>query len=240
MEAGRLSKQYWRDCQLRNKRQSRPCRGLQHFGQRPFRTSNPLHFPQLHRCIQRLRAVSAFLSPSAPANPEPVTNHISFPVPPRTHQSNPSNFTMPWSDANPPKLPEHELTVCPHSDRTKSAKLAKFSDPVWAMELPDWLLGPPGGLDPRIVCLLFSAAAVEIEASLNAGHQSWSDVCDAIMRCPDQASLTKNTKDVEHSIDALVQRLTLSRFPSFSSLSPGQIRTAAGFANLNLPDCLVR
>ena len=147
---------------------------------------------------------------------------------------------MPWSNANPPKLPEHELTVCPHSDRTKSAKLAKFSDPVWAMELPDWLLGPPGGLDPRIVCLLFSAAAVEIEASLNAGHQSWSDVYDAIMRYPDQASLTKNTKDVEHSIDALVQRLTLSRFPSFSSLSPGQIRTAAGFANLNLPDYLVR
>ena len=147
---------------------------------------------------------------------------------------------MPWSTANPPKLPEHELAACPHADRPKSAKLAKFSDPVWSMDLPEWLMGPPGGLDPRIVCLLFSAAADEIETSLNAGHQSWSDVYDAIMRYPDQASLTKNTKDVEHSIDALVQRITLSRFPSFSALSPGQIRTAAGFANLDLPSYLVR
>jgi len=135
-----------------------------------------------------------------------------------------------------------ELQSNPHElvNRPKTTKLAKFSDPVWHLPLPAWLGGPDKDPDPRTVCLLITAAATSIEAEFSTGNIWWKDIYDAIIKCPDQAALSKSTKDAEHALDALAQRLLISRFPAFAVLSPGQIRTAAGFANLDLPNYLIR
>ena len=149
---------------------------------------------------------------------------------------------MPWSKNDPPILPVSELQSNPHElvNRPKTTKLAKFSDPVWRLPLPAWLGGHHADPDLRTVCLLITAAATSIEAEFSVGDIWWKDTHDAIIKCPDQAALSKSAKDVEHALDALVQRLLTSRFPAFAALSPGQIRTAAGFANLDLPTCLIR
>ena len=149
---------------------------------------------------------------------------------------------MPWSKDVPPILPAGELQSDPHElvNRPKATKLAKFSDPVWHLPLPAWLGGPDKDPDPRTVSLLITAAATSIEAEFNIGEIWWKDIYDAIIKHPDQAALSKSTKDIEHALDALAQRLLISRFPAFAVLSPGQIRTAAGFANLDLPNYLIR